>query len=67
MLKYQNVEPSQLAYDRPSHKLMGFLAKHFQLRSYVQQNNNYVVFDDYFIKKQNGESGQGMSAISGQK
>lgn len=27
---------------------MGFLAKHFKLSSYVQQNNNYVVFDDYF-------------------
>ena len=29
MLKSQGVEPWQLAYDRPSHKLMGFLAKHF--------------------------------------
>ena len=27
---------------------MGFLAKHFNLTRYVQQNNNYVVFEDYF-------------------
>ena len=27
---------------------MGFLAKHFNLRSHVQQNNNYVVFDEYY-------------------
>ena len=27
---------------------MGFLAKYFGLVKFVQQNNNYVVFDDYF-------------------
>ena len=48
MLKYQGMQPAQFAYDRPSHKLMGFLAKHFNLIKYVQQNNNYVVFEDYF-------------------
>lgn len=48
MLAYMNSKPALIAYDRPSHKLMGFLAKHFNLTSHVQQNNNYVVFDDYF-------------------
>ena len=48
MLAYMESKPAKIAYDRPSHKLMGFLAKHFNLHSYVQQNNNYVVFDDYF-------------------
>ena len=48
MLKYQGAQPHQLAYDRPSFKLIGFLAKHFGLKNYVQQNNNYVVFDQYF-------------------
>jgi alpha-tubulin N-acetyltransferase 1 len=48
MLAYMNSSPALIAYDRPSHKLMGFLAKHFNLRDYVPQNNNYVVFDDYF-------------------
>lgn len=27
---------------------MGFLAKYFNLTKCVQQNNNYVVFDDYY-------------------
>lgn len=27
---------------------MGFLAKHFNLTKYVHQNNNYVVFEEYF-------------------
>jgi len=48
MLDHMQSKPAMIAYDRPSHKLMGFLAKHFNLRSYVPQNNNYVVFDDYY-------------------
>ena len=32
---------------------MGFLAKHFNLRSHVRQNNNYVVFDDYYTAASN--------------
>jgi alpha-tubulin N-acetyltransferase 1 len=48
MLSHQSVVPQRLAYDRPSPKLMGFLAKYFNLTKYVQQNNNYVVFDDYY-------------------
>ena len=35
MLQYMSSKPALIAYDRPSHKLMGFLAKHFGLRSYV--------------------------------
>jgi hypothetical protein len=38
----------KFAYDRPSNKLKGFLAKHYSLRNFVRQNNNFVVFDDYF-------------------
>jgi alpha-tubulin N-acetyltransferase 1 len=30
-----DVHPAKLAYDRPSNKLVGFLAKHFGLRNYV--------------------------------
>ena len=48
MLVYMNAKPALLAYDRPSDKLMGFLAKHCKLKNFVPQNNNYVVFDDYF-------------------
>jgi len=48
MLNFENIEPKLLAYDRPSPKLIGFLRKHYQLVSYVTQNNNFVVFNEYF-------------------
>lgn len=48
MLEGENCTPAKLAYDRPSPKLFGFLAKHFGLKAYVPQNNNYVVYDEYF-------------------
>lgn len=48
MLQMENVRPEKLAYDRPSEKLLGFLAKHYGLKRYVPQNNNYVVFNSYF-------------------
>ena len=35
MLKTENVQPRKLAYDRPSPKLKGFLAKHYNLRNFV--------------------------------
>jgi len=56
MLSYMDSKPALIAYDRPSHKLMGFLAKHFGLSNYVQQNNNYVVFDDYYNTAAGGQS-----------
>lgn len=48
MLEHESVSPSQLAYDRPSPKLLAFLRKHFGLSRYQPQNNNYVIFDEYF-------------------
>lgn len=48
MLNFENVHPKMLAYDRPSSKFLAFLNKHYGLLDYVQQNNNYVVFNDYF-------------------
>ena len=35
MLAEMKSEPALIAYDRPSHKLIGFLGKHFNLHSYV--------------------------------
>lgn len=50
MLSVERVTPDKLAYDRPSDKLISFCAKHFGLKSYVPQNNNFVVFDQYWGK-----------------
>ena len=40
-------------YDRPSDKFLNFLKKHYGLKEYVPQNNNFVIFDDYFIYTKN--------------
>jgi len=48
MLSYQGLEAKYLAYDRPSEKLLPFLRRYFNLRSFMPQNNNYVVFDRYY-------------------
>lgn len=48
MLEYEKAEPRKLGYDRPSEKLLSFLEKHYHLSQYVPQNNNFVVFKDYF-------------------
>ena len=58
MLAYMRTEPAKIAFDRPSDKLIAFLGKHFRLTSYVPQNNNYVVFDDYFKTIGNGNRNQ---------
>lgn len=50
MLQKERVGPEKLAYDRPSDKLIGFLGKHFGLKKYVPQNNNFVVFEAYWQK-----------------
>ena len=43
MLESEVIEAKQLAYDRPSEKLLSFLGN--------PQNNNFVVFKDYFVLK----------------
>ena len=48
MLSQEFKAPSTLGYDRPSPKLLSFLSKHFNLKSYSPQSNNFVVFDEYF-------------------
>jgi hypothetical protein len=48
MLSAEGVSPWQVAIDRPSHKFLSFLNKHYQLKSFVRQANNYVVFDKFF-------------------
>ena len=46
MLASEGVEASALAYDQPSAKMLPFLARHFDLRAFVQQPNNYVLFEN---------------------
>jgi hypothetical protein len=48
MLAAEQLCPEQLAYDRPSPKLLSFVRKHYGLSSYVPQSNNFVVFEQHF-------------------
>ena len=48
MIEKENIEPRKLGYDRPSIKFINFLKKYYKLVDYIPQNNNYVVFKDYF-------------------
>jgi alpha-tubulin N-acetyltransferase 1 len=50
VLEDEKIEPKMLAYDRPSHKFLSFLRKHFNLYDYFPQSNNFVVFNEYFEK-----------------
>lgn len=52
MLSHEGMHPARLAYDRPSEKLLGFLRKHFGLCKFRPQNNNFVVFDEFFRHSQ---------------
>jgi alpha-tubulin N-acetyltransferase 1 len=45
MLEHERINPCKMAYDRPSPKLLGFLAKHYCLTKYAPQVNNFVIFD----------------------
>ena len=47
-LQREDRHPARLAYDRPSPKLVAFMAKHHNLRAFAKQNNNFVVFDEYW-------------------
>ncbi|CAD8181919.1 unnamed protein product [Paramecium octaurelia] len=52
MLRCEIIYPEKLAYDRPSPKLLGFLKKHYHLSNYIPQNNNFVIFSQYFENRQ---------------
>ena len=47
-LQCERQDPAMVAYDRPSPKLLGFLAKHHGLKSYNPQTNNFVLFDQFW-------------------
>ena len=48
MINFEKKNPKEIAYDKPSDKFLNFLQKYFNLVNFIQQNNNYVVFDEFF-------------------
>jgi len=51
--------PEQLGYDRPSAKFLCFLKKHYGLCKYKPQNNNFVVFEDFWTQSRPERSKDG--------
>ncbi|KAG9319235.1 hypothetical protein KVV02_008076 [Mortierella alpina] len=47
MLKVEDIEPNQIAYDRPSPKLYRFLSKYFGLERHLPQPNQYAIFEGF--------------------
>ena len=48
MLKCENSTANKIAIDRPSVKSLTFMRKHYGLSDYIPQNNNFVVYRQYF-------------------
>jgi len=44
MLKYEKAQASDLAYDRPSARMINFMGKHYGLSNAVMQPNRYMFF-----------------------
>ncbi|XP_072176889.1 alpha-tubulin N-acetyltransferase 1-like [Diadema setosum] len=51
MLQAEGVKPQHLAIDRPSHKFLSFLTKHYNLRATIAQVNNFVIFEGFFTNQ----------------
>jgi alpha-tubulin N-acetyltransferase 1 len=46
-LKRERVDPKKIAYDRPSNKLIPFLARHYALDRPDQQPNRFTIFPGF--------------------
>ena len=51
MLNYEKINPNLLAYDRPTIRFLSFLKKNYKLDNYIAQNNNYIIFEEFFSPK----------------
>ncbi|KAG0244150.1 Alpha-tubulin N-acetyltransferase 1 [Mortierella sp. GBA43] len=47
MIKVEGIDPTQIAYDRPSPKLFRFLNKYFGLKRHLPQPNMYAIFEGF--------------------
>uniref|UniRef100_A0A1B6L2D5 Alpha-tubulin N-acetyltransferase n=1 Tax=Graphocephala atropunctata TaxID=36148 RepID=A0A1B6L2D5_9HEMI len=63
MLHDKNLEPCQLAIDKPSENFLSFLYKHYGLAKIYPQNNNFVLFDGFF-NNNNSATTESMESLS---
>ncbi|KAG0043400.1 Alpha-tubulin N-acetyltransferase 1 [Gryganskiella cystojenkinii] len=50
MIKVEEIQPTQIAYDRPSPKLYQFLSKYFQLDRHLPQPNQFAIFEGFKLE-----------------
>ena len=48
MLNYKNIEPGELAYDRPTLRFLSFLKRNYGLENFITQDNNFTIFEEFF-------------------
>lgn len=50
--------PSHLAFDKPSPKMLPFLAKHYAMVGGGDQPNKFAVFEGFYEKADEAQAGQ---------
>lgn len=55
MCQHEATCAAALGYDRPSSKFIGFLRKHYGLKSYTPQSNHFLLFDDYWSRSHDSD------------
>ena len=53
MLNYKKINPGELAYDRPTLRFLAFLKRNYGLENYIQQENNFTIYDEFFESERN--------------
>ncbi|EDV46770.2 uncharacterized protein Dere_GG18016 [Drosophila erecta] len=67
MLEQQGWSASKCSVDRPSKKLLGFMAKHYGLVRTIPQGNNFVLYEGFFddpMTKCNSNAARELQAAS---
>ncbi len=49
MLEILSINPCFIAYDRPSPKLISFMAKHYNMKNGDLQPNRFMIFDGFIL------------------
>ena len=52
-LNYKKINPVELAYDRPTLRFLAFLKRNYGLENYIQQENNFTIYDEFFESERN--------------
>ncbi|ORX59093.1 DUF738-domain-containing protein [Piromyces finnis] len=47
VLKKENLKETNIAYDRPSDRLINFLKKHYNFTKDIPQYNNFMIFENF--------------------